>query len=66
LSLSSQIYGFGISNLGSEIREKPIPDLGSQILVHGSKRHRIPDQIRIHNTDEINIDETDSKQPKNL
>jgi hypothetical protein len=30
LSLSSQTYGFGIRDPGSEIREKPIPDLGSR------------------------------------
>ncbi len=41
LSLSSQKYGFGIRDSGSEIRDPENTYSGSRI--QGSKRHRIPD-----------------------
>jgi hypothetical protein len=41
LSLSSQKYGFGIRDPGSEIRDPEKTYSGSRI--QGSKRHRIPD-----------------------
>ncbi len=43
LSLSSQIYGFWIRDLGSEIRD---PGSGKNLFrILGSKRHRIPDPV---------------------
>jgi hypothetical protein len=50
LSQSSQKYGFGIRDPGSEIRDLEKTYSGSRIL--GSRRNRIPDpRIRIRNND---------------
>ncbi len=48
LSLRSQKYGFGIRDPGSEIRD--LEKTYSESRIQESKRHRIPDPIRIRNT----------------